>query len=88
MNAGKVFLGVLAGVAVGATLGVLFAPKKGSSTRKRISRKSNEYVGELETKFNEFINDITKKFENVKEEATLLTEMAEHKAEEFVPGKK
>ena len=36
MKAGKVFLGVLAGVAAGAVLGILFAPDKGSKTRKKI----------------------------------------------------
>jgi len=87
MNSGKIILGVLAGVAVGATLGVLFAPKKGSSTRKRISRKSNEYVNELEGKFNEFIDGVTEKFETVKAEATRMTETGKHKAEGFVEDK-
>jgi gas vesicle protein len=32
MSKGKVILGVLAGVAVGAMLGVLFAPDKGWNT--------------------------------------------------------
>ena len=84
MNAGKVFLGVLAGVAVGATLGVLFAPKRGSSTRKRIARKSNEYINELEDKFNEAIDSITRKYQNVKDEAIHATEEGTGKAEEFV----
>lgn len=34
MENGKVLLGVLAGVAVGATLGILFAPDSGTNTRK------------------------------------------------------
>ena len=40
MKADKLILGVLGGVAVGALMGVLFAPEKGSKTRKKIS---NEY---------------------------------------------
>ncbi|MCL4481924.1 MAG: YtxH domain-containing protein, partial [Bacteroidetes bacterium] len=39
MNTGKVLLGVLAGVAAGALIGILFAPAKGSRTRRRILKK-------------------------------------------------
>jgi gas vesicle protein len=82
MGSGKVLLGVLAGVAVGATLGILFAPDKGSVTRKKISAKSDDYAEELEEKFNQFIEGITKQFEAVKEEAANLAESGKHTAEE------
>lgn len=83
MGSGKVLLGVLAGVAVGATLGILFAPDKGSVTRKKISLKSDDYAEDLETKFNEFIEGITKKFEAMKEEAVrMMPESEDMKAEE------
>ncbi|MFH0894210.1 MAG: YtxH domain-containing protein [Bacteroidota bacterium] len=82
MSAGKVLLGVLAGVAIGATLGILFAPEKGSSTRKKISIKSDEYADELVEKFNDFIESITEKFETVKEEAVRIAKDAKHKVEE------
>ena len=44
MSSGKVLLGVLTGVAVGALLGVLFAPDKGWNTRKRISKKGEDFA--------------------------------------------
>ena len=81
MGKGKVLLGVLAGVAVGATLGILFAPDKGSSTRKKISKKGDDYADELGEKFNEFIDSITKKFEAMREEAAGVTENGTSKTE-------
>ncbi|MEZ4771590.1 MAG: YtxH domain-containing protein [Bacteroidia bacterium] len=81
MSTGKVVLGVLAGVAVGASLGILFAPDKGSSTRKKISNKSDEYVGELGEKFNGLIDTLTRKFEAMSEEAIRLAEKGKVKTE-------
>ena len=70
MKPGKILLGVLAGVAVGATLGILFAPARGSSTRRKIARKSDEYAEGLEDRFNEFVGGITDKFHSVKKGAS------------------
>lgn len=83
MNTGKSVLAVLASVAVGATLGVLFAPDKGTKTRKKIVQKKDEYVSELENKFNGFISEITQKFEAVKMEAARLGANGKAKAEEI-----
>jgi gas vesicle protein len=88
MNSGKIFLGVLAGVAIGATLGILFAPDKGSSTRKKISKKRDEYADELEKKFDKFIDNIAEKFETVKDEASRITLTGNHKAKDFTEDKK
>jgi len=51
MSSGKVLLGVLAGMAVGAALGVLFAPDKGWDTRKRISKKGDDFTDDLGDRF-------------------------------------
>ncbi|TMI62748.1 MAG: YtxH domain-containing protein [Bacteroidetes bacterium] len=82
MSSGKLLLGVLAGVAVGATLGILFAPDKGTATRKKISKKGNDYAEALTDKFNDFIGSISQKFETVKEDAIGMVENVKSKAGE------
>ncbi|HCE57396.1 MAG TPA: gas vesicle protein [Prolixibacteraceae bacterium] len=68
MNSGKVVLGVLAGLAAGAILGILFAPDSGVNTRKKIVRKSEEYIDDIKDKFNEFVDHVADKVEKAKEE--------------------
>ena len=74
MNTGKLFLGALAGIAVGAVLGILFAPDKGSTTRRRFSKKSYDYSEELEEKFNDLIESITEQFQTVVEEVNQMAD--------------
>lgn len=70
MNSGKVLLGLLAGVAAGALLGVLFAPDKGSDTRKKIAGKKNDLTDALKDKFNEFLSQVIEKFDQVKDKVS------------------
>ncbi len=84
MDSGKILLGVLAGAAVGATLGILFAPNKGSDTRKKISKKGNEYAEGLEDKFQEFMESVTEKFEEMTAEAQKVSHNGRAKAEELL----
>jgi gas vesicle protein len=74
MSSGKVFLGVLAGVAIGAALGILFAPDKGWNTRKRISKKAEDLADDLREKFNEFIDSVSEKVDEVKEDFADISE--------------
>ena len=74
MNSGKIVLGVLAGAVAGAALGILFAPDKGSTTRKKISKKGQDLAEGLQEKFGEFVDNIKEKFETAKEEASVLSD--------------
>jgi gas vesicle protein len=84
MSSGKVFLGVLAGLAAGAMLGVLFAPDKGTETRKKIVKKGDEYVDALSEKFNEFLDDVTEKFDKVKDDVSEFAEKTKAKYEDSI----
>jgi gas vesicle protein len=44
--------------------GVLFAPEKGSTTRKQIKDKSDDYVKKLKSKVDELNNSFTEKFKS------------------------
>ncbi|MHC1731434.1 MAG: YtxH domain-containing protein [Bacteroidales bacterium] len=64
MSSGKVVLALLAGVAAGAALGILFAPAKGSETRKGLAGKGEDLKESIKDKFNEFLDDISEKYDN------------------------
>lgn len=64
MSAGKVVLGVMAGVAMGTALGMLVAPDKGSKTRKKLVKKGNDLAGKTEDRVNEFADKMTKKLQS------------------------
>jgi gas vesicle protein len=82
MSSGKVLLGVLAGVAVGAALGVLFAPDKGWNTRKRISKKAEDITDDLREKFDEFLDSISVKVDEAKEDFADISEKNRAKTDE------
>lgn len=69
MSTGKVVLGVIAGAAAGAVLGILFAPDKGSNTRKKITKKGEEYVGDLKGKLEGLLDNFNNQYEAIKDEA-------------------
>jgi len=51
-NNAKIIAVLAAGVAAGAVLGILFAPDKGSETRKKVSEEGKRLAQTLKEKFN------------------------------------
>jgi gas vesicle protein len=69
MNPGKILMGVLAGLSAGALLGILFAPDKGSRTRRRILEKGEDYANDLKEKLGEYCEAVVDKFESIQKNA-------------------
>jgi gas vesicle protein len=51
INNGKMIGALLVGAAIGGVLGVLFAPEKGSETRKKIMAKGEDLRDSIKEKF-------------------------------------
>jgi len=82
MSNGKLLLGLLAGAAAGAVLGVLFAPDKGSNTRKKISKEAEDYTNDLKTKFNDLVANVAQRFDSVKQDAENMAQKGKSKYDE------
>jgi len=84
MSTGKLALGLLAGIAAGAALGILFAPNKGSKTRKKIAKKGEDLTTSLKQEFDEMANRLTDKYEQVIEDTDKLITNTKVKFDETV----
>lgn len=70
MNAGKIFFGVVAGLAAGAAIGVLLAQGKDSKARNVINKKTDELVDavndKIDKKFKEIMDVVTERIKRTK----------------------
>lgn len=72
MNAIKVTLGIFGGIAVGVLAGILFAPAKGSSTRRKIVNRGEEFSDELKEKLEGLIDTIVDQYDDTAKSASNL----------------
>ena len=65
-NTGKMLGALLLGAAIGGALGVLFAPDKGSETRRKISAKGDDFSDAMKNSFNDLMAEVKKEIDMVK----------------------
>ncbi len=68
MKKGSLIYGLLAGACLGVIGGFLFAPHKGSVTRKIIARRRENYFDILEEKIDDLLDTIDDKIEHVRKD--------------------
>lgn len=79
MDTGKIIVGILAGVAVGAAIGILFSPDKGVNTRQKISKKGEDLMHDLEEGFGDLYDSISKKYGAAAKEVGKAVEKGKNK---------
>jgi gas vesicle protein len=82
MKTRQLLVGALIGLTAGAVIGILFAPKKGSVTRRFISKKGNVYVDDLKERFNESLKTVNQKIDSLKDEVKSMVKKGLIKTDE------
>lgn len=82
-NTGKLIGALLLGAVVGGALGILFAPDKGSETRKKFSAKNDDLTDAMKEKFNDLLEEVKKGVETAKDKAKEFAENGTAKADKF-----
>lgn len=57
-STGNAILGFIFGAAVGVAAGILFAPRSGAETRKKIEKKAREYSDDITKKVGNKIDEL------------------------------
>jgi gas vesicle protein len=69
MSTTKVLLGFVAGAAVGALAGILFAPESGENTRKKIQDKAGDLGDTAKESLNGLIDSVKNAYSGAKDKA-------------------
>lgn len=84
MKSAKIILGTLAGVAIGVQIGLLIAPEKGKTTRKKLSKKGEGYLKEVNSQFDHLVKGVNERLDNMNKNITAVAEETKTKGKNLI----
>lgn len=84
MKSAKIILSALAGVAIGIQIGLLIAPEKGEDTRKRLSKKGEDYLKDLNSQLNTVMHGVHEKMDKLNKNIASVAEETKARSNELL----
>lgn len=87
-DSSNTILGILAGTAIGAAVGILFAPDKGSNTRKKLVEETNSVANDVADKAttlrDQIVSTVSSSKNTLDDKVESLVSDASYKTEDMI----
>lgn len=80
----KFVIAAFSSIVSGAIIGLLFAPEKGTDTRKKLSRKGDEYLKKIRDDLNQLRSNLNKRTSKARQEINEMGENAKGRGKEML----
>lgn len=84
MKSARIILSALAGVAIGVQIGLLIAPEKGKETRKKLTKKGEEYLNDINGQLNHLIKGMNEKIDKINKNIASVAEETKSRGKELM----
>ncbi|MBD3629337.1 YtxH domain-containing protein [Cyclobacterium sp.] len=84
MKSAKIILSALAGVAVGVQIGLLIAPEKGTDTRKKLTKKGEEYLKDINGQIDGLLKGMNEKMDKMNKNIASVAEETKARGKELL----